>query len=236
MPDAAITAEPTESATDESTADEKEYSAKRLDELLADFDEHQQAKESEGLKIRNDEEIEAFRSQIETLRAENGDLTERAEKAEAHSEIIDESLARIDKHDLSQIVERIAKASSLTQAAAEREIELRFYKDESFAAIADARFDSPEEFESALESIVDDLAEEFPQREDHRSISRAVRIARSSHIGNGSYAEADYPDLSKLNDREFDTASRQIFEDMRTGKLRPEGGKTRGGFITTYPR
>ena len=81
MPDAATTAEPTKSVGDESTADEKEYSAKRLDELLADFDEHQQAKESEGLKIRNDEEIEAFRGQVETLRADNSALTERAEKA-----------------------------------------------------------------------------------------------------------------------------------------------------------
>ena len=224
MPDAAITAEPTESTE------------KPLAEALADWDEHEESKEAKGLAIRNEEEIEAFRGQVETLRSENGALTERAEKAEGMAEFVDESLARIDKHDLSQAAERIMKDTSLTQAAAEREIELRFYNDPDFAAVADGRFDSPEDFESALENLMNDLCEQYPQGEDYCAVSRAVRIARSSHIGSGSYAEADYPDLSKLNDREFASASNQIFEDMRSGKLRPSGGTRGGGCITTYPR
>ena len=124
--------------------------------------------------------------------------------------------------------------TSLTQAAAEREIELRFYNDPDFAAVADGRFDSPEDFESALENLVNDLCEQYPQREDHRSISRAVRIARSDP-SYGSSGENSYGDWSKMNDREFATAKEQIFEDMRTGNLRPEGGPSRrGGCITTY--
>ncbi len=225
---------------DESTADEKKSPAERLPELLAEFDEHKRpVREPEGLSAdaldNRTDEIKDFESRISELETENGTLSERAEKAEETAKFVDESLARIDKHDLSRAADRITKETSLTQAAAEREIELRFYEDEAFANAADGRFDSPENFESALEGIVDDLADKYPQREDHRSLAHAYRIARSAHGGAGSYDEGRYPDLSKLNDHQFAAASEQIFEDMRSGKLRPEGNSRGGGCLSTSP-
>ena len=212
---------------DESVADESVE--KSLGEHLAEWD--HRSDESEGLKVRDDEEISEFESRISTLEGENSELTERAEMAEGIGEFIDGSLERIDQHDFARAADRIARETGLSDAAAERELKLRMHEDPEFLAAADARFDSPEEFESVLESMVDDLQEKYPPSENPRHIAHAVRIARASHGSAGDYSQTDYPDLAPLNDREFAVASQQIFEDMKSGKLKPESGSRGDGCI-----
>ena len=222
MPNEEIVAEPAESAAPE----------KSLAEHLADFDEHKESKESAGLKIRNDEQIAEFESRIGELETENGTLSERAEKSEQMADAVEAQALRNDKRDHAELVKRLASEIGITERVAKMEIRKWFEEDETHLTLADNRADNPDDFEAVIGSMMADLQDKHPQRENHRGIAHAYRIARNALPGGGSYGEDSYGDFPKMNDQEFAVASERVFADMKSGKLRPEVEK-RGGFIST---
>ena len=223
----------TEPLADDNKPNGKAYSDDALRGALAEWDEHKKPPETEG---RNEQEIAEINERIETLESENSGLTERAENAEGALEFVDESLTKIDEHDASQLADRFTKKTGLSHKAALEMIRTRVFTDSDFRDLADARHDRPDEYESAIERFEDELAEQFPPPMNYRGIAQAVRIGRAEHTWGGTSAEdKNYGDLSTMNNDQFETAKREIFEDMRSGKLRPEG-KSSGGFIGTAPR
>ena len=194
---------------------------------------------------RDPDEIAEFESRISELETEKGELgtdivslTERAEASENALEFVDENLLRIDQHDFDRTVEKITSDLGIDKRVVELEFKQRLLADPDFVAVADARFDAPEKFETAMENFVEELSEQYPRRESKsvrtaRHFAHAVRIARNTHnTPGGVYNEGNYGDFSKMNDREFAQSSREVFADMKSGKLRPEG-KGRGGCLST---
>ncbi len=191
---------------------------------------------------RDPEEIAAFQSRISTLETDNtaletdnAGLTERVEQVEGALDFVDENLTRIDQHDFDRAAETLSSELGINKRVVELELKQKLLDDPDFAALADARADSPEEFDSAMEQFSDELFDRHPPRVNDRGFAAAVRMSRSAHVGGGSYDENHYGNFSEMSDREFAVKSEEVFADMRSGKLRPDDGRQRGGCLRTGP-
>lgn len=227
MPDEIV--ESSESSVVEPTAKEKS-----LPELLAEFDGHVPDKsvpKPEGLPadvlVADSNE---FEDRISSLEADNSALSERAEKAEGMAESVENQAMRNDQHDLDKLVKKLVSETGITKRLARIEIEKLYGENEDFAAAADHRLDDPERFASKVVNMIYDLQDIYPQTDDDHGLTAAVRSSREARSRSGGVN--DYQDLSKLNTAEFAAASKQIFEDAKSGKLRTS--RYRGGFIGAY--